>query len=153
MYWLVLTFLGLGCELLNGSGNPGAQDFTDNDGDGFAVETGDCDDSNDRIHPDATEVCNNIDDNCSGEVDEGTLVDFFADEDADGFGVGSPRQACEVPTGFAAVDGDCDDTDHHIHPGAMEVCDEAFTDEDCNGLANASDPGIADATAWYRDPR
>jgi Putative metal-binding motif len=42
----------------------------DRDGDGF-TDCGDCDDSNPAVHPGATEVCNGIDDNCNGLVDEG----------------------------------------------------------------------------------
>ena len=48
---------------------------TDLDGDGFSPEGGscgpvDCDDNDRHIHPGAFEVCNGVDDNCDGIVDE-----------------------------------------------------------------------------------
>ena len=63
--------------------------LTDDDGDGWAVEDGDCDDSNPDIHPDAVEYCNGEDDDCDADVDEDSAVDasiWFADDDADGYG-------------------------------------------------------------------
>lgn len=52
---------------------PGAPDL---DGDGDCLDDGesgegDCDDGDPRVHPAADELCNEIDDNCSGEADEG----------------------------------------------------------------------------------
>ena len=51
----------------------------DQDGDGFGVSAEgcahteiDCDDAQQDVHPGAAEVCNNLDDNCDGQVDEGT---------------------------------------------------------------------------------
>ena len=46
----------------------------DLDGDGHDAEVcggGDCDDRNPFIHPDAEPVCDGIDNNCNGDVDEG----------------------------------------------------------------------------------
>ena len=37
---------------------------------GYAAEPGDCDDDDPAVHPGAEEVCNYIDDNCDGRVDE-----------------------------------------------------------------------------------
>jgi hypothetical protein len=38
---------------------------------GFSTNNADCNDNNDKIHPGVPEVCNGIDDNCNGPVDEG----------------------------------------------------------------------------------
>ena len=42
----------------------------DNDGDGYAPPQ-DCNDANPAVHPGAPELCNGIDDNCNGQIDEG----------------------------------------------------------------------------------
>ncbi|HNA56702.1 MAG TPA: FG-GAP-like repeat-containing protein, partial [Chitinophagales bacterium] len=63
------------------------QFFADADGDGYGDDAtlvnscnaplgyvsigGDCDDDNASVHPGATEICNGIDDNCNGNIDEG----------------------------------------------------------------------------------
>lgn len=47
--------------------------YTDGDGDGFTFEV-DCDDHNPDIHPNAQEICNNIDDNCNKQLDENLFV-------------------------------------------------------------------------------
>lgn len=44
----------------------------DNDSDGFTVAEGDCNDDDSDINPGETEAANGIDDNCDGQVDEGT---------------------------------------------------------------------------------
>ena len=56
----------------------------DLDGDGYEGEN-DCDDNNASINIDAIEVCDGIDNNCDGQVDEGVLTRYFADLDGDGF--------------------------------------------------------------------
>ena len=48
----------------------------DLDGDGYSPEGGscgpvDCDDSNDTVHPGAEEVCNDVDDDCDSDIDQG----------------------------------------------------------------------------------
>ena len=42
----------------------------DHDNDGFDGCTTDCDDYNDEVFPGATEICNVVDDDCDGELDE-----------------------------------------------------------------------------------
>ena len=82
---------------------------------GFTAEGGDCDDGSAAIHPEAIEVCNEIDDDCDGDFDEGF------DEDGDGY----------LSTACVAGD-DCADTDPGIHPGASELCGDGH-DNDCAG--------------------
>lgn len=37
---------------------------------GYVKNSGDCDDTSAAVNPDATEICNGIDDNCSGTIDD-----------------------------------------------------------------------------------
>ncbi len=60
----------------------GTASVTDEDGDGFSVADGDCDDNNASISPAASEVCDGEDTNC-----DGILPIEEADADYDGFRV------------------------------------------------------------------
>ncbi len=48
--------------------------------------------------------------------------------------------------GYTVCDGDCDDGDAAIHPGATEICDGV--DNDCDG---STDVNASGADAWYQD--
>ena len=51
----------------------------DEDGDGYAADEGDCDDDNGWIHPALPEVCDGLDNNCDGVVDEDCVEVDIAD--------------------------------------------------------------------------
>ncbi len=55
---------------------------TDADGDGYCIIDGDCNDNDPSIHPYALEVCDGVDNNCDGTVDEGCNVTCGAVGDA-----------------------------------------------------------------------
>ena len=129
----------------------------DQDGDLWPAGT-DCDDEDPESHPSAIEVCDGRDNDCDGDVDEGTagVREWYPDVDGDGFGAEvEPTLACEGTTGWTTTGGDCNDSDWSINPGADERCDEV--DRDCDGDLEA---GAVDAvTAWqdadgdgYGDP-
>ena len=85
---------------------------------------GDCDDANADIHPEATEVCNERDDDCDDLIDQdddsfdtSTLTTWYADGDNDGYGTSlSTQDSCTQPGGFVSQSGDCDDGDPDVNP-------------------------------------
>ncbi len=124
----------------------GEDEPLDRDGDGF-IETEDCDDWHATVHPGAVELCNQIDDDCDGEVDEEPTdaPTWYTDADGDGWGQGAV-QACAPAEGEVASGGDCDDADPDVNPGALEDCADADADgwaacEDCDDTSDAVFPG------------
>ena len=100
---------------------------------GYVADATDCNDADGSVNPGAAEVCNGIDDNCDGNIDEGVLVTFYADADGDTYGDGaSTTDACSAPEGYVANSDDCDDASSTVYPGAPEICDNGI-DEDCDG--------------------
>ncbi|MEA3446500.1 MAG: putative metal-binding motif-containing protein [Bacteroidota bacterium] len=71
---------------------------TDDDGDGFTENDGDCNDNDSSIYPGAIEICGDgIDQDCDGNL----ICPNDFDNDGDG---------------FTENDGDCNDNDSNIHP-------------------------------------
>ncbi len=113
---------------------------------GYVTVSGDCDDTRADANPAAEETCNGLDDDCDGAVDEGVTTTFYADQDGDGYGDSSDTaEACAVPDGYAAVDGDCDDTRADANPAAEEACNGL--DDDCDGDVDEGLP----TTEWLLD--
>ncbi len=129
----------------DGYGNPGAATLACEQPDGYADNSDDCDDDEAAASPGEAEVCDEIDNDCDGSVDEGVTTTFYADADGDFYGdAASTAEACSRPAGYRTNDLDCDDTDADINPGEAEVCDEA--DNDCDGSV---DEGVT--TTFYAD--
>ena len=116
---------------------------------GYASNTLDCNDSNAAVYPGAAEVCNGIDDDCDGQVDEGLQSAWYLDADSDGYGHYTTLvYACDQPQGYAANNSDCDDSNPAI-PGPVEICNGL--DDDCNGFAEAATntwTGNGDGIDW-----
>lgn len=103
---------------------------------GWLSVAGDCDDSDDDVHPGAEETCNEVDDDCDGAVDEdpidGTV--YYVDADGDGRGDPSrPVELCRVEDGYSGSlrADDCDDTNAEVNPRAEEIPYDGF-DQDCD---------------------
>ena len=107
---------------------------------------GDCDDLDPDVNPEAEEVCDGVDNDCDELTDDeddsldlDTVETFYPDGDGDGYGDDEQEavEACEAPSGYAAVDGeaaDCDDEDEDVHPGIDEECGDGI-DNNCDGSA------------------
>ncbi len=112
---------------------------------GYVSNSADCNDSSASINPGATEVCNGVDDNCSGQIDEGVQNTYYRDADSDTYGNASvTTQACTQPSGYVSNNTDCNDGNASIHPGATEVCNGV--DDNCN---DQIDEGVQNT--YYRD--
>src|SRR5581483_122576 len=115
---------------------------------GKVTQGGDCNDSVASIHPGAAELCNGVDDNCNGQVDDGlTFSNYYPDADGDGYGnkQASAQSACAPVSGKVTNNTDCDDSRFGVHPGASEVCNGL--DDNCNG---SIDEGLT-FTNYYPD--
>ncbi len=112
---------------------------------GWVDNMDDCDDLDATFNPDATEICDALDNDCDGDVDmddadvdlsEG--IDAYLDLDGDGFGdefLGTTL-VCAGTDGYAEVAGDCDDGAISVNPDAEEVCGNGI-DDNCNGSPDA----------------
>jgi hypothetical protein len=119
----------------DGHGNPTAVHTSCAAPPGWVAADDDCDDDDRVRFPTNEEVCDDHDNDCNGAVDDGVIVDFFEDVDADGFGnPTSIWQGCVAPPGWVEDDTDCDDTDDERNPDLVELCDEL--DNDCSGVVD-----------------
>jgi hypothetical protein len=102
------------------------------------------------------EVCNGIDDDCDGAIDNGlTFVTYYRDADNDTYGnADNATITCYgAPEGYVdnltddniTVAFDCDDNDSAVNPGA--------SDANCNGIDdncdNATDEGYVPVTSCF----
>ena len=163
------------CDGLDNDCNGAADDglpittyFADTDGDGFgdpnnsaefcdaappqgwSLDMTDCDDTSGAVNPLATEVCDGIDNDCIGGIDNGLPINtYWLDSDGDGVGgnTTSIPPSCAPPPGpeYVASSNDCNDADPMNFPGNTELCDGA--DNDCDNLVDDGLPTVA----HYRD--
>ena len=104
---------------------------------GFVDVAGDCDDGCEDCNPGSAEVCDEVDHDCDGPVDDGEAVGslpWCLDQDGDGFGADDDASwRCEQPPNRIEQGGDCADDDAEVHPGATDMCLDGI-DSDCDGF-------------------
>jgi hypothetical protein len=145
------------CDDLDSTRHPESDWYTDADADGYGdpaspvpsceatvedvPDDRDCDDADPQVHPLAVEVCDYIDNDCDGLMDDDdpavelrTREPLFTDADGDGWGTDEYIGDFCPSSGLGVVDrGDCDDADPAVNPDAFEVTDA--TDRNCDGDA------------------
>ena len=115
----------------------GSVGYEDADADGSpACE--DCDDANPDLNESSDEICDGLDNNCDGQVDEDEATDasvWYLDADDDGYGSSYLTViSCDQPFGFVDNDDDCNDLSPAAFPGGTEICDGV--DNDCDGTVD-----------------
>jgi hypothetical protein len=129
----------------DGYGNPAFLLEMCNAPSGYVDNSQDCADTDPLIYPTASEVCDEIDNDCDQLIDEAdpdfninSLLTFFIDVDGDGFGDATQTQeSCRLEIGFSENDQDCDDLNADVYPNQIEICDEL--DNDCDELIDDED--------------
>jgi len=119
----------------DGYGDPGMASDSCDRPEGYVPNDSDCDDTSAEAYPSGVEVCDELDNDCDGTVDEDLTVTVYADTDADGYGnPDTATEACSAGPGFVLDGTDCDDSTDTMNPGEIEVCDER--DNDCDTLVD-----------------
>lgn len=139
--------------------------FMDDDGDGFGkaepmclcaaegdyvvVGGDDCDDEEPRSYPGNVEVCDDVDNDCDGSVDVGSVdaPTFYADADADGFGdPRSPSVSCTPQSSFVADGTDCYDGNARAYPDSPEFMEvdrgDGSYDYNCDNVETLQYPDL-----------
>ena len=108
----------------------------------------DCDPTDGDVYPGASETCDGSDEDCDANTDEDAEDGdtWYVDGDSDGYGEdGSGARFCSAPgSGYADIDGDCDDADSAVSPAEAEVCFNGV-DDDCDGSPSGGECDWMDA--------
>ena len=156
-----------------GENGPGCHKFYyDNDGDGYGVsqnykcyckatgkysteKSGDCNDSSPTVSPAASEVCNNQDDNCNGEIDETFPCRTGESQQQACSKCGTQSRTCSNcawgPWGSCMNQGECEKGDSASCPDACGtmVCSSTCTWGACSYKLDSYEPNENHSQAKY----
>ena len=135
----------------DGYGDEDSEVFACSAPDGTLSEGGDCDDDKIAVHPGATEICDAIDNDCDGTIDQDAndATIWYQDLDQDTYGdAENTSEACEQPDGSVEDSTDCDDQDASIYPGATETYYDGI-DGNCDSSDEFDSDGDGDDSANY----
>jgi alpha-tubulin suppressor-like RCC1 family protein len=94
----------------------------------------DCDDGDPEVNYKSDEICDGIDNDCDGEIDDADTsvfsqsgTTFYVDNDGDGYGdTDNTEKRCAITQGYTSQPLDCDDENATVYPEAIEICDGLF---------------------------
>ncbi len=124
------------CQPGEGCVNDACAGLTDNDGDGFLAPA-DCDDNDDTVYPGAPELCDNQDNDCDGQTDDGNPGGGGA------CGTGQPGLCAAGTLSCQGGSLQCVPT----NPPGLEICNAL--DDDCDGQ---TDEGVGGAPCGTGQP-
>ncbi|MBJ93521.1 MAG: hypothetical protein CMP23_03500 [Rickettsiales bacterium] len=143
---------------------------------GTVANDADCNDGSAAAYSGALEVCDGIDNDCNGAVDEAdagfdpaSLISWYLDSDGDGYGTSASSQlACQPPADHVDNADDCDDSSAQVNPATpwypdldgddygdpigavlscLAVAGMIADSSDCDD----SDPALNPETLWFED--
>lgn len=126
-------------EEFNNNSDPSKSDI-DVDGDGYTESEGDCDESDETIHPAAIELCDHVDNDCNNWIDEPCFYhpgDLDEDYDVDGDDL--EYFATEYQGGFPDADLNLDGDVNEADAEEMSNSFGRMIDSDQDGILDDGD--------------
>ncbi len=109
---------------------------------GYSERAGDCDDTNPDAFPEAQEMCNGIDDNCDGEVDESEHALCPADAACMG------EQGCFTSPDHDCIDSSCDGSTSGAVDEPVENDEDPGSGRGSGGRSTTSPVEGGSGTIW-----